>query len=114
MRILAVVLIVIGTLLMIGAPMWPKIAKSEAFRDDQTITEYSQSVANLHHTHSESAVDANLKEQRIQATKSFEEQQAKINSIRQFRQRGVSVMRWSGTISAVAGIIVYLLFRPVD
>ena len=111
MRICSILCVLIGVLLIALSPLWHRVASSQVFWDDAEVEEYSASVAEMHHAHTEAAIDSTKSKQVTEAQHRFQRSQAKLNRARQFRDRGGKVMRWIGAIAAVVGVALYQLSK---
>lgn len=116
MRICSILLIIVGLLLMALAPFWPRIASSDAFWDESQVAEYNLSVVEMHHANSESVFDQS-KTKKVEAERAqqqYRQSQAKLDRVREFRAKGVGIMRWVGGFSAVIGIGLYQISKSDD
>lgn len=114
MRICSILCILVGVLLIALSPLWHRVASSQVFWDEAEVQEYSSSVAEMHHAHTEAAIDPNKSKQATEAQHRFKRNQAKLNRARQFRNRGGKIMRWMGAVSAIVGVALYQLSKPSD
>ncbi len=126
MRVLAILLIITGLLLMALSPLWPSVASSGLFWDDESALDYAESVAELHHAQTKASIendpllyddenaierehtDAHAAETHtLAAQQRFDEAQRKLVNARQFRNKGGTIMRWLGAVIAVIGLGIY-------
>ena len=127
MRVLAILLIIAGFLLMALSPFWSSVAGSSLFWDDASAQDYAESVANLHHAHTEASIEhdplvyddenasdgeqahihAPAETHTLPAKQRFDEAQRKLVNARRFRNRGGTSMRWLGATIAIIGLSIY-------